>query len=304
MEFVPNNTYQVFGRCDAFNISDGITNMATTLADDSVANIKLLIDHEIQIGRVYLFSFECIFNGTRNQLILKSYQDIFTCQLGDDVYPVLEKFYPYVKVGIPSLESKLDEYLSNIKNPIVKAICDDIFARYRHDFLLYPAAVKMHHNYIGGLAYHTLSICDLAKAFTGLYTSVDTDFVIAGALLHDVCKVIEFKGPIANEYSIKGHLLGHLVMGALEIENTANRLGFAGKEEVMILEHMVISHHGQPLYGACKKPETPEALLLWLLDTIDSKLRVIDESFEKIDSGTFSEVLGVLDRSRCYKKNC
>ena len=93
-------------------------------------------------------------------------------------------------------------------------------------------------------------------------------------------------------------------MGALEIENTANRLGFAGKEEVMVLEHMVISHHGQPLYGACKKPETPEALLLWLLDTIDSKLRVIDESFEKIDSGTFSEVLGVLDRSRCYKKNC
>ena len=146
MEFAPNKTYQVFGRCDSFNISDGITNMATTLADDSVANIKLLIEHDIQIGRVYLFSFECIFNGTRNQLILKSYQDIFTCQLGDDVYPVLEKFYPYVKVGIPSLEAKLDEYLSNIKNPVVKAICDDIFTRYRHDFLLYPAAVKMHHN--------------------------------------------------------------------------------------------------------------------------------------------------------------
>lgn len=304
MEFIPNQSYQVFGRCDAFNISDGVTNMAITLIDDSVANIKVLEEHEIQIGRVYQFSFNCIFNGTRNHLILTEYKNVFRCDLGEEVYEVLAKFYPYVSVGIESLETKLDNYLSGLKNPIVKAICDDIFARYRHDFLLYPAAVKMHHNYIGGLAYHTLSICDLAKAFTNLYTSVDTDFVIAGALLHDVCKVIEFTGPVDHEYSIKGHLLGHLVMGALEIENTANRLGYADTEEVMILEHMVISHHGQPLYGACKKPETPEALLLWLLDTIDSKLRVIDESFEKIDSGTFSEVLGVLDRSRCYKKNC
>ena len=304
MEFMPDKSYQMFGRVDAFNTSDGITNMAVTLANDSVANIKVMLDHDLLIGRVYLFSFDCHFNGTRNQLILKQYKDIFYCALGDEVYEVLKKFYPYVSLGIKSLDEKLSYYLCEIKNPIVKAICDDIFKRYRHDFLLYPAAVRMHHNYIGGLAYHTLSICDLAKSFANIYNSVNLDFLIAGALLHDVCKIIEFKGPVDNEYSIKGQLLGHLVMGALEIENTANRLGYSGTEEVMILEHMVISHHGQPQFGACKKPETPEALLLWLLDTIDSKLRVIDETFEHVDAGAFSEVLGVLDRSKCYKMNC
>ena len=93
-------------------------------------------------------------------------------------------------------------------------------------------------------------------------------------------------------------------MGAMEIDRTANRLGYADKEEVMLLEHMVISHHGQPQFGACKKPETPEALLLWLLDTIDSKMRVIEETFEELEPGCFSDAIGVLERSKCYKKNC
>ena len=200
------------------------------------------------------------------------------------------------------MEIKLDKYLSNLKNPTVKAICDDIFSRYRHDFLIYPAAVKMHHSYLGGLAYHTLTMCDLASAFAGIYDCVDLDLLIAGALLHDVSKVIEFKGPTESEYSIRGQLIGHLVLGAIEVDKTAERLGLFDKEEVMLLEHMLISHHGQPIYGACKKPETPEALLLWIIDTIDSKLRVVEEKFIDVDPGTFSDAIGVLDRMKFYKK--
>lgn len=301
MEFTPNNTYKLYGKVDTVNINNGVLNYSIKLVNDETINIKVL-NGELVLGNVYLLEFECSFNGTRNVLTLTKYTDIFECVLCDEVYEVFEKYFSYVSVGIPTLEKKLDEYLSNIKNPVIKAICDDIFARYRHDFLIYPAAVKMHHNYLGGLAYHTLTMCDLAKAFAGIYDSIDLDLLIGGALLHDASKIIEFKGPTETEYSIRGQLIGHLVLGTLEIEKTAQRLGLMDKEEVMLLEHMLISHHGQPQFGACKKPETPEALLLWIIDTIDSKMRVIDETFSHVEPGSFSEGIGVLERMKFYKK--
>jgi 3'-5' exoribonuclease len=301
MEFSPNNIYKEYGRVDTVNINNGVLNYSVTLLNDEVINIKVIND-ELVVGNVYLLEFECSFNGTRNVLTLLKKTDIFKCMLCDDVYAVFKKYYSYVSVGIPYLEKKLDEYLSSIKNPVIKAICDDVFNRYRHDFLIYPAAVKMHHNYLGGLAYHTLTMCDLAKAFAGIYDSIDLDLLIGGALLHDASKIIEFKGPIDSEYSIRGQLIGHLVLGTLEIEKTAERLGLLDKEEVMLLEHMLISHHGQPQFGACKKPETPEALLLWIIDTIDSKMRVLDETFERVEPGSFSEGIGVLERMKFYKR--
>lgn len=301
MEFIPNNIYKEYGRIDTVNINNGVLNYSVTLLNDEVINIKVIND-ELVVGNVYLLEFECSFNGTRNVLTLLKKTDIFKCVLCDDVYAVFKKYYSYVSVGIPYLENKLDEYLASIKNPVIKAICDDVFNRYRHDFLIYPAAVKMHHNYLGGLAYHTLTMCDLAKAFAGIYDSIDLDLLIGGALLHDASKIIEFKGPIDSEYSIRGQLIGHLVLGTLEIEKTAERLGLLDKEEVMLLEHMLISHHGQPQFGACKKPETPEALLLWIIDTIDSKMRVLDETFERVEPGSFSEGIGVLERMKFYKR--
>ena len=302
MEFLPNEKYSCYGKVESVNTSDSILNYLVTLLDDTQLNLKVLDSRELPVGNVYLFNFEVKFNGTRNSYTLLSETEIFKCPLNEEVYKVFEKFFPYVSVGIPALEEKLDKYLSNLSNPTIKAICEDIFNRYKHDFLIYPAAVKMHHNYLGGLAYHTLTMCDLANAFAGFYDCVDLDLLVAGALLHDVSKIIEFKGPTESEYSIRGQLIGHLVLGAIEIDKTAERLGLEDKEEVMLLEHMLISHHGQPTYGACKKPETPEALLLWIIDTIDSKLRVVEEKFIDVEPGTFSDAIGVLERMKFYKK--
>ena len=302
MEFLPNEKYSCYGKIESVNTSDGILNYLVTLLDDTQINLKVSDSRELPIGNVYLFNFEVKFNGTRNSYTLLSETEIFACPLNDEVYKVFSKFFQYVSVGIPSLEEKLDNYLSNLKNPTIKAICEDIFNRYKHDFLIYPAAVKMHHNYLGGLAYHTLTMCDLASAFAGFYDCVDLDLLVAGALLHDISKIIEFKGPTDSEYSIRGQLIGHLVLGAIEIDKTAERLGLADKEEVMLLEHMLISHHGQPTYGACKKPETPEALLLWIIDTSDSKLRVVEEKFIDVEPGSFSDAIGVLERMKFYKK--
>lgn len=302
MEFVAKKEYEAFGRIDSFNTSDGIVNLVVTLFDDTQANIKLLIESDIEIGKVYFLKFTCQFNGTRNQLVLKEYKDIVECDLNEETEAVLKKFYAYVPVGIPALEEKLDYYLKEIKNPILSEITNEIIKEYRHDFLLYPAAVRMHHNYIGGLAYHTLTICDLAMPFVNVYSMLDKDLLIAGALLHDISKIIEFRSPTEDKYSIKGQLLGHLVLGAMEVERVAEKLGYKDSEEAMLLEHIIISHHGNPQFGACKRPETPEALLLWLVDTADSKLRVIEETFEKIEPGRFTDNIAVLDKTKCYKK--
>lgn len=300
--FNPNETYQRFGRIETANTSDGITNYLVTLSDDTQINIKVLDGKELVIGNVYSLTFDCKFNGTRNTYTLLDETDVFSCPLNEELYDVFKKFFPYVPIGIEALEEKLYSYLKMLKNPVVKAICDDIFNRYSHDFLIYPAAVKMHHNYIGGLAYHTLTMCDLAKAFASIYNCVDLDLLIAGVLLHDISKVIEFKSPKDSEYSIKGQLIGHLVLGAIELEKTAIRLGLLETEEVMLLQHMLISHHGQPTFGACKRPETPEALMLWIIDTIDSKMRVLEEKFENLEPGTFSEGIAVLDKMKFYKR--
>jgi len=303
MNFEHNKNYKIFGKCNAFNTSDGIINMVVTLPDDSVANIKVKGETDLEEGKVYLFDFNCVFNGTRNHLILNNYTDIMKCELNEDTYEVLKKFYDYVSVGIDALSKKLDMYLGMIKNEKIKAICDDIFARYRHDFLIYPAAVKMHHNYIGGLAYHTLTMVELALPFAEMYDCLDKDLIIAGTLLHDITKVVEFKSPTDDVYSKKGQLLGHLVMGAIEVDETAKRLGIADSDEALMIEHMIVSHHGNPQFGACRKPETPEALLLWLIDSLDSKLRVINEAFEAVEPGEFTENLGVMERTKVYKKN-
>ena len=302
MNFENGKTYTLYAKFEAINSSDSMYNLQFRVDKDNVINVKTKDPVELEISKVYHITFNCFFNGTRNQLVLQDYRDIVKCDLDEDSIKTLEKFYPYVSVGIPTLEKELDYYINSINNKVIKDIVLELFKKYRHDFLIYPAAVKMHHHYIGGLAYHSLTIAKMADMIAGTYESVDRDYLIAGALLHDISKVVEFESPTDEKYSSKGLLLGHLVLGAMEVEKAALKLGYENKEEVMLLEHIIVSHHGQLQYGACKRPITPEAVILWLLDTMDSKLRVIDETFQKIDEGTFSDAIGVMERLKCYKK--
>ena len=302
MQFKDGQNYKLYAKFDAINSSDGMNNLTFKIDRDNVINVKLKGECDLELGKVYYIEFSCNFNGTRNQLMLQKATDIVRCELTDEVVSQLEKFYPYAPVAIPELDKQLTYYISLIKNKVIKDIVEDIFNRNRHDFLLYPAAVKMHHNYIGGLAYHTLTIAKMALSIADNYDCLDPDYLIAGALLHDISKIVEFISPTDDKYSTKGMLLGHLVLGAMEVEKTASRLGYEDKEEASLLEHIIISHHGQLQFGAAKRPITPEAVVLWLLDSLDSKLRVIDQTFENLEPGTFSDAIGVMERLKCYKK--
>lgn len=204
---------------------------------------------------------------------------------------------------IPSdiLVTKFRKYVKSVKNPDCKAILEDIFARYYKDFIIYPAAVKNHHEFYHGLLYHTVSMCEIAEFLASHYQDVDYDILISGCLLHDLGKIIELSGPIATKYTDEGFLLGHLTIGMSIIRETAERLKITS-DIPLLLEHMVISHHGKLEFGSAVLPSTREALLLSMIDDMDAKMMVLDKAYNGVEPGNLTERIPALDNRSFYKK--
>ena len=159
----------------------------------------------------------------------------------------------------------------------------------------------MHHNYIGGLAYHIIGMLKLSDGMLDTYKYINKDYVYAGIILHDIAKVDELTDAINPQYSDQGQLVGHLVMGALDVKLAAKELGYEDTEEEMILIHILISHHGIPQFGAAKKPMVAEAMLIWYIDSIDSKFRVLEEELSNTKEKEFTGAIGVIEKSKIYK---
>jgi 3'-5' exoribonuclease len=139
-----------------------------------------------------------------------------------------------------------------------------------------PAAKSMHHAYLGGLLEHTLNLLKLASAVCPLYPKVNRDLVLMGLFLHDLGKTRELVYDRAFAYSDRGELIGHIVEGALMLHDKAQHLMREHgvrmpPAALMVLQHIIISHHGEPEYGAAKIPATPEAILVSQLDNMDAK---------------------------------
>lgn len=171
--------------------------------------------------------------------------------------------------------------------------------------LYWPAAYKLHHAVRGGLLYHTLSIVRLAEKLCDVYPFVDRELLISGAILHDIAKLKEFDvadSGIATGYSAEGNLLGHLAMGAMVIEEYAQKLGIS-KKTATLLEHMVLSHHGEPEFGAAVRPMFIEAELLSELDLLDSRLFEMREALLSTEAEDFSGRLWAMDNRKLYNHN-
>ena len=135
-----------------------------------------------------------------------------------------------------------------------------------------PAAKHVHHAYLGGLIEHVLSVCNLCRATAAHYKYVDLDLLVTGAVLHDVGKVAELTYDRSFGYSTEGQLLGHIIIGLRLLHEKLQRFpDFPAKLRVLV-EHMIVSHHGELEFGSPKVPLFPEALLLHHLDNLDSKM--------------------------------
>ncbi len=198
------------------------------------------------------------------------------------------------------MTSKITQYIFEMNNPNIQRITRHLLKKYNSDFLVYPAATKNHHEFVSGLAYHVVSMLDLAKAITTLYPSLDRDLLYAGILLHDLGKVIELSGPISTTYTVVGNLLGHITIMVNEIAKAAEELGIQG-EEVMVLQHLVLSHHGKPEWGSAKPPMIKEAEILHYIDNLDAKMNMLDRTLRHVKPGEFSERVFALDNRSFYK---
>ena len=292
---------EIIGKVLGMNTSDGMINIAVGDKEKQIFNIKCSYEQSenIKIGRIYKFDVEQIF-GERISYQFKEVWDVETLNyLESD--KILRGFLNSAPLSLEDLKTFVWKYVDSIENEVIHEITKELVLEYEEKFFIYPAASKMHHSYVGGLAYHSIGMLKMADAFIENYSYLNKDYLYAGIILHDIGKIIELTGPQNTEYTLDGQLLGHLVIGAMEIANVAEKLGYAKKKELLILEHLLVSHHGQPLFGAAKKPATPEALVLWYIDTIYSKFRVLGEELAKTESGTYTDHIGVLDKAKIYK---
>lgn len=164
-------------------------------------------------------------------------------------------------------------HVASMTNPHLKGLLEGIFANpavaqaYRDA----PAAKSIHHAWIGGLIEHVLSLCTLAR-FTAAHYKLDSDLVLTGVIVHDLGKIYELEFARAIRYGDQGQLLGHIQIGMQMVTEQIGKMpDFPPKLRDLVL-HMILSHHGQLEFGSPKLPLFPEALLLHLLDNMDSKM--------------------------------
>jgi len=183
-------------------------------------------------------------------------------------------FLPKTEKNIDQLWQQLGEFVDTVSDPylqpVLRAFLDD--EKIARAFRQAPAAKALHHAFIGGLLEHVVSLLNLCELASRNYPNVNRDLLYAGAFLHDIGKIHELSYARSFGYTTRGQLLGHMII-ELEMlhEKVALVPGFPD-ELKLLLEHMIISHHGEYEFGSPKLPMFPEALMLHYLDDLDSKM--------------------------------
>jgi len=198
------------------------------------------------------------------------------------------------------LKEQMMEAVFEMKNPNIQRIVRAFIAKYNEELFVYPAASKNHHAFVSGLAYHIISMLRIGKELCNIYPELNRDLLYAGIILHDIGKIHELSGYVSTSYTMEGTLLGHISVMVTEIKEIAKELGIES-EEVIILQHMVLSHHGKAEWGSAKPPLVREAEILHLIDLMDAKMNMLNSALNKTKPGEFTERLFAMDYRSFYK---
>ncbi len=214
-------------------------------------------------------------------------------------------YFPVSKRDRDEMFRELEGWIAGIGNPHLQALLQSVFAdpKVALAFRTAPAAKSVHHNWIGGLIEHVLSLCHLAKFSAAHYPGIDLDLLLAGVILHDLGKIHELSYTRSFAYTNVGQLLGHIMIGARMVEEKIAALPEFPAPLHDLLLHMILSHHGQLDYGSPKIPLFPEALLLHLLDTVDSKMECMRAliAHDSLVDGVWTGYNSALERSALKK---
>jgi len=200
-----------------------------------------------------------------------------------------------------TLFTNIVDEVNSMENEKIKKLTLELLNKFESDFKEFPAAKSVHHSYVSGLAYHTYSMMNIAKAICELYPTLNKDLLIAGVVVHDIGKVIEYTGYVATEVTLEGKLKGHISIMNEEIGHIAKELGIEG-EEVLLLQHMTLSHHGlqQNGWGSAVSPLIIEANVLHQIDMMDASLDAYKNAVKDTGKGEFTERIFGLDNRSFY----
>ncbi|HZT28676.1 MAG TPA: HD domain-containing protein [Bryobacteraceae bacterium] len=219
----------------------------------------------------------------------------------DDSEVDFADYFPASQRDPEEMWKELRGVIDRIQNPhlraLLNALMDDeeIGRRYRAA----PAAKQIHHAFLGGLIEHVLSVCVLAGMAAKHYRSIDGDLLLAGVILHDIGKIYELSYDRGFGYTAEGQLLGHMMIALRLVGEKLRGLPDFPPQLRTLVEHMIISHHGQLEFGSPKVPLFPEALLLHYLDDLDSKMecmRALVENDRQVE-GLFTGFSSSLERA-------
>ncbi|NCP08842.1 HD domain-containing protein [bacterium] len=201
--------------------------------------------------------------------------------------------------AVSDMIAGLREILRDMEETHTRAVIDRFMGdtEFMSRFKRAPAAKNFHHCYLGGLLEHTLAVCRLASDVCARYPSLNRDILLAGAFLHDIGKVKELSCDLQIDYTDEGRLIGHLALGASMLDEKIREIKGFPAELAIRLRHLILSHHGEYLFGSPKKPKFAEAFALHFVDDLDAKLNALGRILERDrEDGSWTRYNRLLER--------
>ena len=218
---------------------------------------------------------------------------------------VIDDYVETVPIDIDEMLDAITDTIDQFENTDIRDITKKIFETHSETLRYFPAAKKHHHAIKGGLLYHLYSMLRIARGLVGIYSFINRDLLYAGVILHDIGKVNEMvsdENGSVSDYTAEGKLLGHITQEIVELELVGQELG-TDPECLMLLKHMLLSHHYYPEYGSPKRPMFPEAELLHHIDMIDARMYTMEEALNRVEPGEFTQQNWSLDGISLYRRS-
>lgn len=204
--------------------------------------------------------------------------------------------------SVDTLKANVAQFINEMAEGYYKTILNQFLDKYEEQFYVHPAASRMHHAFMSGLAQHVYEMLKIGSSYCELYPSLNKELLYTGIILHDMGKLFEMtcENFVKTEYTLEGLMIGHINIMVSLIDEVSNELGYQG-EEVTLLKHMIIAHHGKMEWGSPKEPMIMEAELLHYLDVVSAKMTAIEKSLKGCETSKMSERIPMLDNRRFYK---